>query len=122
MFPCTGTCISCQHARSTLYSICNHFCGFSGRIGEWSMRRQCDSIVYRSINISWKAGQFYCTTQHEMRNVLAFLLLIGSLSSVRCEVFTALIHMKHLLGLEKDLLYQLNSYIAAEKARYDISV
>lgn len=40
------------------------------------------------------------------------------LCPVRAELFTALVHMEGLLGLEQELLGSLNTYIAAEKERY----
>ncbi len=36
---------------------------------------------------------------------------------VKCELFTAIVHMEGLLELEEELLFSLNSYITAEKKR-----
>jgi prolyl 4-hydroxylase len=50
---------------------------------------------------------------------LLSLFLMVALSLPRCngEMFTALIHMEGLLGLERELLHQLNTYIVTEKNR-----
>jgi len=51
--------------------------------------------------------------------VLCVACMWCGLGPVQGEMFTALVHMEGLMELETELLGSLNSYIAAEKQRYD---
>ena len=49
---------------------------------------------------------------------VVLVMLTGLPDRGQGEMFTALIHMEGLLGLERELLSGLNSYIVAEGRRY----
>ncbi len=49
--------------------------------------------------------------------IFVSVVLAAALPWVRGEMFTAVVHMEGLIGLERELLKGLNSYIVAEKRR-----